>query len=312
MKRITLQNGIRVETFKIPPPGFDPFKASRAELRMYGLPPVPDEPHHRARYQRVFHHMRRKLTFVEPAFRVERNSFHGPRRRAVIAGTEEGTSWSGAVVQPPSGSFRWIEGDWIVPNVDAPSEGNAKCAVWIGLDGDTQLQDGQQVFQAGIIIDVNRSGSTIQARFEPFWEWFPDLPVIITNFAVAPGDLITAVLCSTQGAGSTEGTIFFANRSSGIGTAVGLTAPANIALLGLTAEWIVETLATADGNQIPLADYGEVFFSECEAVTTAGNIVGGGTGNNIVAFDTQGNVISRGNLITPTVVQCLYTGALPA
>jgi len=311
MKHVTLEGGIKVATFKKPPFDFNPFAASEAELRMYGLPLVPDDPRHRARYQRVVNHMRRKLTFVEPTFRVNRDRFHGPRRRAVVAGTEEGTSWSGAVVQSSSGSFRWIQGDFVVPNVDAPSEGNAKCAVWIGLDGDTQLQDGAQVFQAGVFIDVNRNGSSIQATFEAFWEWFPDPAVTITNFAVNPGDMITMVLCSTQGAGSTEGTVFFANRTTGIGTSVALTAPQNVALRGGTAEWIVETLMS-NGAQIELADYGEVFFSECEAVTTSGNIVDAGSGNNIVAFDTQGNVISRGNLVAPTIVQCVYTGALPA
>jgi len=143
MKHVTLEGGIKVATFKKPPFDFNPFAASEAELRMYGLPLVPDDPRHRARYQRVVNHMRRKLTFVEPTFRVNRDRFHGPRRRE-------------------------------------------------------------------------------------------------------------------------------------------------------------------------LADYGEVFFSECEAVTTSGNIVNAGSGNNIVAFDTQGNVISRGNLIAPTIVQCVYTGALPA
>ena len=280
---------------------------------MYGLPPIPDDPHHRARYQRVFDHMRRKLNFVEPAFKVNLDRFHGPQRLALIAGTEEGTSWSGAVVQPGSGTFRWIQGDWIVPNVDAPSDGNAKCAIWIGLDGDAQLQDGRQVFQAGVLINVTRQGSSIRATFEAFWEWFPDPVVTITNFTINPGDLITVVLCSPQGAGSTEGTVFFANRTTGMGTSVALIAPPNIALLGETAEWIVETLISSNGTQITLADYGEVFFSECEAVTTSGNIVKGGTGNNIVAWSTQDlNVISQGNLITPTIIQCVYTGAMPA
>ena len=311
MKHVTLEGGIKVATFRTPPPGFDPFRASEAELRRYGFPPLPDDPRHLARYRRVFDHMRRKLTVVEPIFKVNRDRIHGPRRQAIIAGTEEGTSWSGAVVQATSGSFRWIQGDWVVPNVDAPSEGNAKCAIWIGIDGDTQLQDGGQVFQAGVFINVDRSGSAINATFEAFWEWFPDPVVTITNFAVSPGDLITMVLCSSEGAGSTEGTVFFANRTTGMGTSVALTAPQNVTLLGRTAEWIVETLMS-DNVQIQLADYGEVFFSECRAVTTFGSIVEGSTGNDIVAFDTQGNVISRGKLIAPTIVQCLYTGVVPA
>jgi hypothetical protein len=313
MKRITLEgSSMKVGLFEIPPPGLDPFTASTAELRRYGLPPLPDDPHHRDRYRRVFDHMKHKLNFVAPACKIN-DRVQGPRRWAVIAGTEEGTSWSGAVVPSPSGSFRWMQGDWVVPNVDAPSGANAKCAIWIGLDGDSQLGDGQQVFQAGILIDVQRNGTSIQATFHAFWEWFPDPSVTITNFAVNPGDLITVVLCSPQGAGSTEGTVFFANRTTGMGTSVGLSAPTNIALAGRTAEWIVETIVTTDNVQIPLADYGEVFFSECEAVTTLGDIVGGGTGNNIVAWsDKDFSVISSGKLITPTIVQCLYTGTIPA
>lgn len=310
MKHVVLEGGIKVATFKAPPPDFDPFAASETELRMYGFPPLPQDPIFRARYRRVFDHMRRKLTVVEPTFKVSRDWIHGPRRRAIVAGTEEGTSWSGAVVQPSSGSFRWIQGDWVVPNVDAPSQGNAKCAIWIGIDGDSQLQDGDQVFQAGVFIDVNRTGSSIHATFEAFWEWFPDPPVTITNFAVSPGDMITMVLCSKEGSGSTEGTVFFANRTTGMGTSVALIAPQNVTLRGQTAEWIVETLIS-NNVQIELADYGEVFFSECRAVTTFGDIVEAGTGNNIIAFDTQGMVISQGTLIAPTIVQCLYTGVLP-
>ena len=308
MKHIALEGGIEVGTFRRPPPGIDPFTASEADLRMYGLPPVPADPHHRARYRQVFNHLKHKLTFVEPTFQVNHDRFHGPRKGSVSEGTQRSSNWSGAVVRLPQGqSFRWIEGDFIVPNVDAPSDGQFYSGVWIGIDGDP----GIQVFQAGVECDVLRSGSSVQPHFYAWWEWFPNAEVAIKNFPISPGDMITMVLCSTQGAGSTEGTVFFANRTSGVGTSVALTAPPSITLLGRSAEWIVEA-PTIGTMQSRLADYGEVFFSVCEAVTATGTLINGGTGDNVNMFDGTGNMVSLGQLITPTVVRCQYTGAIPA
>jgi hypothetical protein len=310
MKHITLDGGIRTGIFKLPPPGFDPFKASAADLKMYGLPQLPSDPGLLARYRRVFPGPSGSIKWIEPQFTLGRGWVRRPRPKRVALATEEGTSWSGGIV---AGAFRWMMGDWIVPNVGAVVDGRSMCGVWIGLDGDGQMQDGQQVFQAGVVITVNRSGNSVQTKFEAFWEWFPDDAVIISNFEVNPGDLLTLVLCSAQGTGSTEGTAFFANRTTGFGLAVPMFAPAGTALRGATAEWIVEMLTDRNTNQlIPLPDYGEVFFSECIAVSTDGSIVGGGTGNNYVAFDTQGNLVSQGQLIAPTVVQCLYSGDPPA
>ena len=64
------------------------------------------------------------------------------------------------------------------------------------------------------------------------------------------------------------------------------------------------------GSQSALADYGEVFFSVCEAVSAKSVTVNGGSGDNI-NMTAGGVTVSDGNLITPTVVQCLYSGTLP-
>ena len=64
------------------------------------------------------------------------------------------------------------------------------------------------------------------------------------------------------------------------------------------------------GAQSAIAEYGEVFFSVCESFLTNNVPVNGGTGNNI-NMTAGGKVVSDGNLITPTVVQCLYAGSAP-
>ncbi len=80
--------------------------------------------------------------------------------------------------------------------------------------------------------------------------------------------------------------------------------------MGNCAEWIVEA-PTVGGSQSAIADYGEVFFSVCEAFTTKGSTVNGGSGDNI-NMTAGSSTVSQGNLITPTVVQCLYSGGAPA
>jgi hypothetical protein len=129
-------------------------------------------------------------------------------------------------------------------------------------------------------------------------------------FAINPGDMMTMLLCSAQGAGSTSGTVFLTNRTTGVSTSVQLTAPGGTKLVGNCAEWIVEA-PTVAGAQSALADYGEVFFSVREAVTNNSMTVNGGTGDNI-NMTAGSSVVSDGNLIAPTVVQCLYAGALPS
>jgi len=308
MKRMELEGGITVGTFNPPPKGFDPFTASAAELEDHGFPALPSDAHHLARYRRVFGHITHKLNYVEPTFRVNRDRVHGPRSRRPTDTTETSGNWSGGVVYAPAGqSFRWVEGDWIVPDVDAPTQNQwYYCASWIGIDGDGS----PDVFQAGVECEVFRSGSSITRHIYPWWEWYPAPEVQITNLGVSPGDLITMLLCSTAAAGSTTGVVFITNRTTGVSTSVQLSAPANTKLVGNSAEWIVEA-PTVGGAQSAIADYGEDFFTVCEAVTNKGAVVNGASGNKI-NLAVGGRTVSAGVLVTPTIVQCLYEGGLPA
>ena len=127
MARITLDGGIKVRTFSPPPPGFDPLNASAADLLKHGFPARPDHPQHLERYKRVFGQMKNRFQYIEPEFKVSKN-----RRRRPIAppiapvvgtGNEFHPFWSGGSVIPPAGqSFRWIVGEWTVPNVGAPED----------------------------------------------------------------------------------------------------------------------------------------------------------------------------------------------
>jgi hypothetical protein len=307
MSEISLEGGIKVTLFESPPPGFDPVTASPSELLKYGCPLRPDDPHHLARFNRAFGHLKNKGHYIQPALQVNAHIFHGPRRRRPTDATETSTNWSGGVVYAPSGqTFKWIEGDWVVPNVSAPKQNQwYYCASWIGIDGDGS----QDVCQAGVECEVYQSGNSITRIIYPWWEWYPLPEVKITTLPINPGDMVTMLLCTPQGAGSTSATVYFNNQTSGASTSLTFYAPSGYHLVGNSAEWIVEA-PTVGGTQSQLADYGEVFFSVCEAVTDKSTTVNGGSGDNI-NLQAGGRVVSQGNLITGTVVQCLYTGTIP-
>jgi len=305
MTEITLESGIKIRTFR-PPRGFDPLTASAAEVVKNGFPERPEDSHNLERYRRVFGQLKDKFDYIEPTFRVNTDRVHGPRKRLAAAGTETSTNWSGAVVFAPRGqSFKWVEGDWVVPDVDAPTKNQwYYCANWIGIDGDGS----PDVCQAGVECEVYRSGNSFSRNIYPWWEWYPLSEVQITNLNINPGDMVTMLICTT-GANATTASVFFSNRTTGASTSLNFSAPAGTKLVGNCAEWIVEA-PTVGGAQSAIADYGEVFFSVCEAFTTSNTTVNGGTGDNI-NMTAGGKTVSAGNLITPTVVQCLYEGAAP-
>ena len=313
-KTLALEDGVKVVTHA-PSPNFNPLTASTAELVANGFPAIPDDPRHRERFAQVWGRVKNKFHYIEPRFRIEPQKVHGPRKGApkkTTEATQTSGNWSGAVVYAPAGqSFQWLEGDWVIPAVSAPQQNESYiCGIWIGIDGDGSGAGANEVFQSGIGAEVYASGSSVTTTYYPWWEWFPASPVTITNFPVNPGDMITMLLCSPSGAGSTTGTVTWTNVTTGATTNVSLTAPAGIELVGSCAEWIVE----APGGIAALPDYGEVFFSVCQAYTNRGTFVGGRSQNNInltVGGTAAGQVISGGNLITSTVVQCLYDGPQP-
>jgi hypothetical protein len=157
--------------------------------------------------------------------------------------------------------------------------------------------------------DVYQSGSSITHTITPWYEWYPLGQVNITNLPINPGDFVSVLICTPQGAGSTTAMIYFYNNSSGVSTSFTIIAPSGTKLVGNSAEWIVET-PTVNGVLTQVPDYGEVFFSNCEAYLTSGSVVNGGTGNNINLVQ-NGKTLSTGTLVTPTIIECLYTGAQP-
>jgi Peptidase A4 family len=321
MKRITLDRGTTVRTFSPPPAKFDPLRAGAADLLKHGFPARPTDPGHVERYNQLFRQMRNRFQYLEPELKINERRRHGPikpaagRPPSVGTGNEFHPLWSGGVVRPPAGqSFRWIVGEWTIPNVGAAPDGQTYyCTSWIGIDGDISVAS-TDLCQAGINLDVTWTGGSPARHVSAFFEWFPGPEIGIQNFPVNFGDTVVITVC-TLGAGSTEALVFFANLTSGHGTSAILDAPTQsgqqVSLVGDSAQWVVERPAIG-AQAIPalLADYAEVFFSGCQAVSyssdgSRSDVVNGGSQTRIdMVEDTT--VLSHGILVADTVIQCVY------
>jgi hypothetical protein len=312
MSTITLSNGSIVRTFALPPEGFDPLAASDSQLAVYGFPARPRDPARLAAFVNHYTRMKGRLRRIEPAFEVHPSL--RPPQPVGIQGEAGGTVpfWSGAVVYAPSGqSFQSIVGEWVVPNVSAVvgsntigSTENAYVEVaWVGLGNSSLLQAG--------------SGGSISPGGQPsffLWhEWTPPGWVTVKNFPVNAGDMISVLICTPSGAGSTSATVYFSNNTQGVETSYTLSFPEGsgdpASFLGDQAEWIVERPKVHGGLAI-LPNYGQVFFSNCVAVLNGGPDVNAGTsgGRNgsINMVTTDGMLLSTGAIVAPTVVQCQY------
>jgi hypothetical protein len=196
--------------------------------------------------------------------------------------------------------------------------------------------------QAGIGYYVYKQGSSIVRQIYPFVEWYPDgyeTPPL-ANVPIRPGDSVTILLHggspqAPSGAGSTTASVVFINNTSGLMTSAMFSAPGppvvpqQAKLLGTSAEWIVEANYNFLGATInTLPDYGQVFFSSCEAymikvppsgqpynvAVDAGTNSQGFTGTALnMVFGPNKDVpnqvvISECQLASPTIIQCSWSG----
>ena len=312
MKKIKLEGGVRVRAFSPPPKGFDPLTASPPQLLKHGFPARPDYPPLLMRYKQAFGQMAKRFHYIQPEFQLnKRRRRRLPAPPTVGIGNEIHQLWSGGGVFPPMGqSFRWITGEWTIPNLGAPTQNQEYFFTsWIGIDGD-QFVPSTDLCQVGINLDVTQNGNSFSRDIAPFCEWVPGPEVGIPNFPVSPGDTVAVTLC-TAGPGSTEATVFLANITSGHGTSFVFDAPPGVSLSGDSAQWVVERPEIGP-NLTPalLADYGQVFFSGCQAASFSPDgssitVVHGGSQFRIDMVE-QSTFLSRGTLVADEVIQCTF------
>ncbi|MGD0015973.1 MAG: G1 family glutamic endopeptidase [Verrucomicrobiia bacterium] len=204
-------------------------------------------------------------------------------------------NWSGyAVPLETSGvtdTFSVVQGTWTVPTVTG-SRSATYSSTWVGLDG----YDSGTVEQIGTEQDWMGRGRQNYAWFE----MYPSGAYEIEGFPVNPGDSISAQVHylgqrNVQvGRGRSEVESVFqltiVNTTRNVSYSVPTSYTTVTSAARASAEWVVE--APSSRKVLPLADFGTVNFSGCEAasVHTGGILapIGSWTPDPLTMIDPSG------------------------
>jgi Peptidase A4 family len=312
-----------MRVYEAPPESFDPQTAPHALLRRHGFPPRPDpetDPQRARIWTRAF---RRPVTYVTAQLAIDEvMSARRPlpaRRSSTDFGVPIANFAGVARVQDPPGGgsdftspATMVFAQWIVPEIIPvePGSDDQTVAFWVGLDGAPENipeAAATQVLQAGIAATVSPhwyGNSTV--RYWAWTEWFADpsdQPAVeVTNFPVAPGDLVTFLVCAPT---PDTGHFSMLNNTQGFATSVSINAPDGITSVGASAEWVVEQVS----SELPYFHY--VMFSDCAAGSTAElfNLEPFGAPMEIVdAGDPPGTSLAKPIIVAPTLALVAWEG----
>jgi hypothetical protein len=160
------------------------------------------------------------------------------------------SNWSGAIETGPGNVFTAVEGNWVVPAVQASATDGAS-ASWIGIDGVTS----PSLIQTGTA--QNSGPGWGGTQYYAWVELLPGAPGIIGNSSgparVVPGDVMSASIVETS---PNVWTIALDDTTQGWS----FSQPFSYSTPGTTAEWIEEA-PTVNGTVSALAHYGSTTFS---------------------------------------------------
>jgi len=284
---------------------FDAVNASDAELRIFGFPPRPDAARNPTGFANWATALRARPTRLVPQL-VETVIHHGPRiseARALNEPFAASTNWSGFVAitgaaKWESNSFTTVAGNFIVPAVLARTcNGNWEYgSIWAGIDGNTS----SDVLQAGIEADVLCSKGTTTPYYAPWYEWYPNAEVRITNLATTAGVSFYVKVWATS---ATAGHAYLQNLSTKQAVSLNFSAPSGTRLRGESAEWVVETpMVGSTLSTLPI--YGLDYLSTAIAWNLNGvGHAAGGVGAFDVTLARSGTTFSTAGLLGTEGVQ---------
>lgn len=192
------------------------------------------------------------------------------------------TNWSGYMAT--TGSFSAISGSWTVPQVTGKGSSTSGDAAWIGIGGVTS----SDLIQVGTENSVSASG---QVSISFFYEMLPAAAKLITTATINQGDAIHASLSGNNG----QWTIYI----NDVTTNQSFTTIVSYASLLSSAEWIEEDPSYANGQLVPLDNFGTIPFSA--ASSTIGGIsttLATSKAQSITLVDGSGYVLATPSAVT--------------
>jgi hypothetical protein len=186
-------------------------------------------------------------------------------------------NWSGYAVpletSKTKDTFSEAQGTWTIPAVTGLLSATYS-SLWVGLDG----------YSSGSVEQIGTEQDwTGEADSNYVWfEMYPNYAYEIVGFPVKPGDSFSAKVQYLGQGTLREGrrtqvvSIFqlsITNTTENVSFTVPTSYTYTASAARSSAEWVLE--APSDDEYLPLADFGEAYFSDCEAasVHSSGKLV---------------------------------------
>ena len=275
------------------PRGFDPMTAPAEDLQAYGYPRRPDSSDKKA------YAMWRRAVATErvPAELVPNpGRFHRPNQQVAASPAIKNTSkiesgnWSGYSLVGGSPVFDEVVGLWIVPNIGTQSESfTGYSSMWVGIDGncncDDLIQDGTEQDWIGG-----------KAKYDAWIEFIPEPEMIVKNFPIQPGDVISAYSEVGTKNGVITGFYFIADFSTNKSVSASLAMPNGDTFSGKSAEWIFERTEVNGTFENPLPYYADAYMDDAFAYRSGSSKSIGylsEANQNITMVDPNGKKLSE-------------------
>ena len=174
--------------------------------------------------------------------------------------TDDQNAWAGYADTDGTTYYTAVTGSWIVPVVNCANGVATSSATWVGIDGDGN--------NSSTVEQIGTDSNCI--LFSPsYWAWFemwPSGPVTLpANDPVFPGDQMSARVTAN---GDWSFTLTITDNTADWTFS---TTQTNTGAQEASAECITER---PDDGGLPLADFGSVTFTGCEATAGNGNAAG--------------------------------------
>jgi hypothetical protein len=281
---------LKVKIFEAAPEGFNPITESQTSLLRHGIVPRPDKHKYPDFYEAWHKVYSKKLHFIAPEFLEHEYTLHEPgKEKQKIKEDHSCANWSGVIVNSSANSFKWITGNWVVPDSNRPaylsSSERHYSSAWMGIDG----WGANDVLQTGTSQDILMQNGNAKKNVYAWWEWYPNYEIKINNLLVTTGDHMTCLIFVLN---SRQATIYLTNRSKNIHTSFQVTSPSKTMLKGTCAEWISETPAIGYNQSLP-ADHSATFFDVAYAYRQERAKVNSTKDNNSIAIKNSGHFIKK-------------------
>ena len=182
-------------------------------------------------------------------------------------------NWAGYGVTGRAGTLTSVQATFVVPALQScGSQEVSASSFWAGIDGlgtGTVEQDG-----------VDASCDDGVSQYTPWYEIYPQSPVVFTHLAVNPGDTMQAAVTS-EGSSAYKLRLVDVTTGASASTTVTLRAATNAS---------AECIAEDPGNTpVPYADYGSASFTGC---TVNGSAIGTHSPSPITTVSSDGTPVA--------------------